>query len=80
MTVDNQKVYDLLAEELCIDVGRVYLEAELVKDLGADSLDMVQITMDFEEEFGLDGIDLDVAMEWVTVEDIVNYIAKQKGD
>lgn len=78
--IDNQKIYDILADGLCIDVERVKLEAELVKDLGADSLDMVDLTMNLEEEFGLDSIDLDGAMEWITVKDVVDYVIKQQGD
>jgi acyl carrier protein len=48
----EKRVLDIVAEELCVDRGRVTLDSDFNNDLGADSLDGVELVMAFEEEFG----------------------------
>jgi acyl carrier protein len=66
------KVKALIAQELKVDPASV-AETSTFKDLGADSLDMVQIVMKFEEQFGLEIKDED-AEHMNNVADVVNYI------
>ena len=48
-----EKVSKMLAEQLKIDVSKITPEAEVVKDLGADSLDIVELMMALEDEYGV---------------------------
>lgn len=70
------KVKTILVEQLGIEHGEVTPEAAFVEDLGADSLDVVELIMAFEEEFDLKITD-EEASEISTVRDAVNYIAEQ---
>ncbi len=67
------KVIKFIAEQLNKDVSEVTLEKELVADLGADSLDAVEIIMNLEEEFGVTVPDVD-ASQIKTVGEIVKLI------
>ena len=69
----SEKVIEMLASQLNISKDKVQLNAKLIEDLGADSLDMVEMLMLVEEEFGLSIPDED-AMNLKTVVDIINYI------
>ena len=69
------KVAELLASYLGVDVSKITLESEIVKDLGADSLDVVQLLMDLEDNFGI-VVSEDDAASLKTVGDIVNLISK----
>jgi acyl carrier protein len=67
------RVRRILAEKLRIDPSKVKPESLLVEDLGADSLDVVEVVMKLEEEFGISIPDSDV--EGIrTVADVVEYI------
>lgn len=68
-----EKVRDIIVKELKIDEEKVTLEASLKDDLGADSLDAVEIVMDIEDEFSV-SIDDTKAEALVTVKDLVDYI------
>lgn len=73
-----EKVQELLAEALNIDdKSKITLESNIVQDLGADSLDMVELLMTLEENFGIIVPD-EVANDLVTVEAIVKYIEANK--
>lgn len=48
-----EKVCNMLSEQLKIDVSKITPEAEVVKDLGADSLDIVELMMALEDEYGV---------------------------
>lgn len=72
------RVEKILVERLVVDEDKVYLEAELMSDLGADSLDAVEIIMDIEKEFDIDIPDAD-AKKMRTVEDITLYIQNILG-
>jgi acyl carrier protein len=50
----HDKVRDIIVEQLGVNPEQVTLEAKFIEDLGADSLDTVELVMAFEEEFGID--------------------------
>ncbi len=78
MSVDDKvqkKVADIIAEQLGVDVGEVKGEASFTDDLGADSLDIVELVMALEEEFGIEIPDED-SEKIVKVEDACGYIAE----
>lgn len=72
-----EKVRKLLAESLNIDdLDKITMDSNIVQDLGADSLDVVEMLMALEDNFGVTVPD-DIANELVTVGAIVNYIESQ---
>lgn len=71
----EEKVKKIIAEKLSVDISEVKPEASFVDDLGADSLDLVELIMSMEEEFDIDISDED-AEKIVTVKDAIDYIAK----
>ena len=73
----EQKIVELIAEKLCKKTEQVTLSSRLVEDLGADSLDVVELIMAFEDEFGVSLPDEEIA-QMKTVGDIVNFINKLK--
>ena len=78
MSVVADKVKQIIVEQLGVDEGQVDSTASFVDDLGADSLDIVELVMKFEEDFELDIPDED-AENIKTVKDAVDYIEKKKG-
>jgi acyl carrier protein len=72
----EEKVRELIAKQLGVDINQVTPEATFVDDLGADSLDTVELVMAFEETFGVEIPDED-AEKIVKVQDAIDYI-KQK--
>jgi acyl carrier protein len=71
----EQRVTDIIVEQLKVSPEEVTLEASFIEDLGADSLDLVELIMAMEEEFGLEISDED-AEKLQTVQDAVNYITE----
>ena len=71
------KVKEIIINELGVEADKVTNEASFVEDLGADSLDTVELVMAFEEEFGIEIPDED-AEQLQTVGDAVKYL-KEKG-
>jgi acyl carrier protein len=67
------KVKEIIINELGVDPEKVTAEASFVEDLGADSLDTVELVMAFEEEFGVDIPDED-AEQMRTVGDAISYL------
>lgn len=67
------KVKEIVAEQLGVDEEEVVLDASFIEDLGADSLDIVELIMALEEEFDMEIPDED-AEKIVTVGDAVEYI------
>lgn len=67
------KVKDIIVEQLGVAEGTVTMEASFIDDLGADSLDIVELIMALEEEFDLEIPDAD-AEKIVSVSDVVDYI------
>jgi acyl carrier protein len=70
----EQKVKDIIINELGVEAEKVTPEASFVEDQGADSLDTVELVMAFEEEFGMEIPD-EEAEKLQTVGDAINYIS-----
>ncbi len=73
----NQEMIDIIVEQLSVEKDKVVPEASFVDDLGADSLDLVELIMAMEENFDIEIPDED-AEKIVTVQDAVDYVAKLK--
>lgn len=71
------KVKEIISIELNIDPSKVTPEAHLEKDLGADSLDAVEVIMALEDEFDM-SVDDDALQTIKTVQDLVEYIEAHK--
>ena len=71
----NQEMVDIIVEQLSVEKDKVVPEASFVDDLGADSLDLVELIMAMEEKFDIEIPDED-AEKIVTVQDAVNYVEK----
>ena len=69
----EERVRDLIVEQLGVNVEQVTTDASFVEDLGADSLDTVELVMAFEEEFGIDIPDED-AEKMGSVKDAISYL------
>ncbi len=75
---DESKVKEIIAKELEVDLKQLQPEAKFIEDLGVDSLDIVELVMALEEEFGLDIPDED-ADKLKTVGDAMNYLQQHAG-
>ena len=73
----EQKVKEIVGQQLGVNEDQVLPEASFLEDLGADSLDTVELVMAFEEEFGAEIPDED-AEKLTTVGAVINYL-KEKG-
>jgi len=73
----KEKIKKIIADQLCISVEKVTDDADITKDLGADSLDVVELLMAFEEEFGVSISDED-ASKIKSVNDVVAYVETKK--
>ncbi|ETR74500.1 MAG: Acyl carrier protein [Candidatus Magnetoglobus multicellularis str. Araruama] len=71
----KDKVFKVISEKLEIDLDEIVPEASFVDDLGADSLDLVELIMSMEEEFEIDIDDKD-AEKLKKVQDVLNYLEK----
>jgi len=71
----EERVKQIIVEQLGVDEGEVTPTASFVDDLGADSLDTVELVMALEEAFGIEIPDED-AEKIATVQDAINYIEK----
>lgn len=69
----EDKIKEIIAEKLSVELSEVVPNAAFVDDLGADSLDLVELVMTMEEEFDVDISDED-AEQLVTVQDAINYV------
>ena len=73
MSDTTDRVKKIVVEHLGVDEGKVSDNASFIDDLGADSLDTVELVMAFEEEFGCEIPD-DAAEKILTVKDAINFI------
>jgi len=74
--MEFEKIKSLLAEQLGVDEDEITMNSSLMDDLGADSLDLVELVMAMEEEFDVEIPD-EEAEKIVTVGDAVNFIKAQ---
>lgn len=74
MTNINEKVKAIVAEKLGVELEQVVDSASFQGDLGADSLDLVELVMDFEKEFGIEIPDDEAGDNIQTVADAIKYI------
>ena len=72
-----EKVRDIVVEQLGVEPDEVSIESTFIDDLGADSLDIVELIMAFEEEFNIEIPD-EAAERIKTVQDVVSYIDQNK--
>lgn len=72
----EEKVKEIIVEKLGVAADKVKEEAHFIEDLGADSLDTVELVMAFEEEFGVEIPDED-AQEITTVKAAIDYLRKK---
>lgn len=77
MSIDKE-VIDIVVEQLGVDATDVTLEKSFVEDLNADSLDLTELIMTFEERFGFE-ISEEDAEKLKTIGDVVAYIEKKKA-
>ena len=71
-----EKICDMVAEQFLVDRESVTADTAFVGDLGADSLDVVELTMALEEEFSLPDTPEEELSEIVTIGDLANYVSK----
>ncbi len=74
----EEKVKEIISSQLGVDKSEVTAEASFVEDLGADSLDTVELVMAFEEAFNIEIPDED-AEKIAKVKDAIDYIKKKVG-
>ncbi|HCI29878.1 MAG TPA: acyl carrier protein [Fervidobacterium sp.] len=72
----EERVFQIIADQLGIDVGDVTIEKNLMEDLGADSLDIVDLVMAFEDQFGVKISDQDLS-KIKTVKDVIEAIKEK---
>ncbi|MEJ2198064.1 MAG: acyl carrier protein [Desulfuromonadales bacterium] len=75
MSSINERIKQIVAEQLGVDEDQVTNEASFMDDLGADSLDTVELVMALEEEFDIESSDED-AEKIQTVQDAIDYIGE----
>ena len=76
MSEHYDKVKEIIIDKLGIDPGKITTEAKFIDDLGADSLDTVELIMQFEEEFGIEIPD-DEAEGLLSVGQAIDYITNK---
>jgi len=74
----EERVKEIIADQLGVSIDQIKPESKFVDDLGADSLDVVELIMAFEEEFGVEIPDED-AEKISTVQDVLDYIKQKQG-
>lgn len=79
MSEVEQKVKAAVAEQLGINADDIKTDASFMDDLGADSLDLVELVMSFENEFGITIPDEDSA-QLTTVQSAINYVQSKIGN
>lgn len=76
MSENLNKIKEIIADKLGVNEEQITLEAKFIDDLGADSLDTVELIMQFEEEFSIEIPDED-AENILSVQEAFDYISKQ---
>ena len=71
-----EKVREIISEKLNVDPDEIKLESSIVDDLGADTIDLIELIMNLEEEYGI-SISDEEAVKLKTVGDVVDFINSQ---
>jgi acyl carrier protein len=71
----EERVIEIVAEQMCVDKSQITRESSFVNDLGADSLDTVELVMDFEDEFDI-SIPEEDAEKIKTVGEAIDYVER----
>lgn len=74
----EEKIIELIVEQLDVTREECVPEASFIEDLGADSLDLVELIMAMEENFGIEISDEEL-QKIRTIQDVINFIKKKKG-
>ena len=74
-----EEVIGILADHLAISADDIAIDSDITGDLGADSLDIVELVVKFEKHFNLEITDEEI-MQILTVEDIMNFITERLGE
>ena len=77
MSQQYDKIKEIIIDKLGVDNAKISMEAKFIDDLGADSLDTVELIMQFEEEFGIEIPDED-AEKILSVKQALDYIESKK--
>ena len=70
----------IIAEQFAVDPDEITMDTSFEEDLGADSLDIVELSMAVEEEFGVEEMEEDDLSGISTVGDLINYLKNKLGD
>lgn len=73
------KIREIIADKLSVDKESIAMDSTFVEDLGADSLDVVELIMSLEEELEMEIPDEDAA-EFITVADVVEYVKEHREE
>jgi acyl carrier protein len=76
--VSEERIKEIIVEQLGVDESQITPDASFIDDLGADSLDTVELVMAFEEEFDIEIPDED-AEKIRTVKDVIDYLNKHQA-
>ena len=71
------KIQELIGEQFALDAEEITMETSFEEDLGADSVDLVELVMAMEEEFDIGEVEEDEVSELKTVGDCVNYLVNK---
>ena len=71
------KMQELIGEQFAVDAEEITIETSFEEDLGADSVDLVELVMAMEEEFDIGEVEEDEVSELKTVGDCVNYLVNK---
>ncbi len=72
-----EKLSEIIADQFGVDIGTITTETTFEEDLGADSLDIVELSMALEEEFGVEEMEEDELSAITTVGDLVRYLQRK---
>ena len=75
----EEKIRAIIVDKLKVEASDVTPEKDIVRDLGADSLDQVELVMELEEQFGVDEIPEEEAAALKTVGDVIKYVTEKAG-
>ena len=75
----EEKIKDIISEKLSVDISEIKPESNFIDDLGADSLDIVELIMSLEEQLDVD-INDDEAEQLSTVQNVYDFIKKKVGE